>query len=239
MSKLREEINSGDLSDHAEAIDRIAGLLTDWMQLLGIGHRVVHGGETFREPCSIDTTCDQPIRRLVPCAAARIRPTCWASRWPWHANRMCRRWRSSIRPFTTAFRREPIDTRSLRSGTNLMVCVAMGSTAPRIARCAIRSAARRADLIVLHLGNGASVTAIANGKSVDTSMGMTPLEGLVMGTRSGDIDPGVIVYLGASGGDERREDRHGPQRGERLFGLCGVGDVRRPRARSSGSSPPP
>jgi acetate kinase len=82
------------------------------------------------------------------------------------------------------------------------------------------------NLIVLHLGNGASVTAIANGKSVDTSMGMTPLEGLVMGTRSGDIDPGVIVHLALQAGmsvEKIDEDLNG-QSG--LFGLCGVGDVR-------------
>ena len=49
--------------------------------------------------------------------------------------------------------------------------------------------------IVLHIGNGASVTAVRGGKSVETSMGMTPLEGLVMGTRSGDIDPGILFHL--------------------------------------------
>src|SRR5208283_769689 len=50
-------------------------------------------------------------------------------------------------------------------------------------------------LIVCHLGNGASVTAVAKGKSVDTSMGFTPLEGIMMGTRSGSIDPGILIYL--------------------------------------------
>ena len=52
-----------------------------------------------------------------------------------------------------------------------------------------------ANLIVLHLGNGASATAVAAGRSVDTSMGLTPLEGLVMGTRSGDVDPAVVAHL--------------------------------------------
>ena len=55
-------------------------------------------------------------------------------------------------------------------------------------------------MIVAHLGNGASITAIRNGKSVDTSMGFTPIEGLVMGTRCGDIDPGVYSYLTAHAG---------------------------------------
>jgi acetate kinase len=50
-------------------------------------------------------------------------------------------------------------------------------------------------LVTAHLGNGASATAVLNGRSVDTTMGMTPLEGLVMGTRSGDIDPGALAYI--------------------------------------------
>ena len=60
---------------------------------------------------------------------------------------------------------------------------------------------------MLHLGNGASASAIVGGRPVDTSMGLTPMEGLVMGTRSGDIDPGIITYLCAHRGNERRGHR--------------------------------
>jgi acetate kinase len=80
--------------------------------------------------------------------------------------------------------------------------------------------------IVLHLGNGASACAVDGGRSVETSMGMTPLEGLVMGTRSGDIDPGVLVHLGRRAGmsvddlDELLNRRSG------MLGLSGHGDLR-------------
>jgi acetate kinase len=81
-------------------------------------------------------------------------------------------------------------------------------------------------LIVLHLGNGASICSIDGGRSVETSMGMTPLEGLVMGTRSGDVDPAVLLYLGRTAGlgfdelDELLNRRSG------LQGLSGHGDMR-------------
>ena len=82
------------------------------------------------------------------------------------------------------------------------------------------------NLITLHLGNGASVTAIKNGKSVDTSMGMTPLEGLIMGTRSGDIDPAIIFYLGRQAGysPQKIESVLNTQSG--LKGICGLNDMR-------------
>jgi acetate kinase len=82
------------------------------------------------------------------------------------------------------------------------------------------------NLITLHLGNGASATAIRDGASVDTSMGMTPLEGLVMGTRCGDIDPAVHFYLCRHLGfdNETLDDLLNRQSG--LLGLCGVNDMR-------------
>jgi acetate kinase len=84
----------------------------------------------------------------------------------------------------------------------------------------------RCNLITLHLGNGASATAIRAGRSVDTSMGMTPLEGLVMGTRCGDIDPAIPFYLRRHLGldNQALEDLLNRQSG--LLGLCGVNDMR-------------
>ena len=86
------------------------------------------------------------------------------------------------------------------------------------------------NLITLHLGNGASATAIRNGRSIDTSMGMTPAEGLVMGTRSGDVDPGLLAYLA------RVENLDGDaldtlvNRRSGLLGLCGESDMREVRS---------
>jgi len=82
------------------------------------------------------------------------------------------------------------------------------------------------NLITLHLGNGASVTAIKKGKSVDTSMGMTPLEGLIMGTRSGDIDPAIIFYLGRKTGFSPDEIEALLNKHSGLKGICGLNDMR-------------
>ena len=82
------------------------------------------------------------------------------------------------------------------------------------------------NLVTLHLGNGASVAAVAGGRCIDTSMGMTPLEGLVMGTRSGDLDPAVVVYLHREAGlsvddiDDLLNKRSG------MLGLAGANDMR-------------
>ncbi len=75
--------------------------------------------------------------------------------------------------------------------------------------------------IVLHLGNGASASAIRGGRAIDTSMGMTPLEGLVMGTRSGDLDPGILLYLNRNAGMTVDEIDDLLNRHSGLKGLCG------------------
>ncbi len=82
------------------------------------------------------------------------------------------------------------------------------------------------DLIVAHLGNGASITAVQRGRSVETSMGMSPLEGLVMGTRSGDIDPAVIGHVAAAGGRSEADVLADLNRSSGLLGLCGDSDMR-------------
>ena len=82
------------------------------------------------------------------------------------------------------------------------------------------------NLITLHLGNGASATAIKKGDSVDTSMGLSPLEGLVMGSRSGDIDPAIVFHLERSAGLSNDEVESMLNRQSGLLGLCGDMDLR-------------
>jgi len=81
-------------------------------------------------------------------------------------------------------------------------------------------------LITLHLGNGASAAAIRQGLSVDTSMGMTPLEGLVMGTRCGDLDPAVSFYLRRETGMPEKDLESLLNKGSGLKGICGANDMR-------------
>jgi acetate kinase len=82
------------------------------------------------------------------------------------------------------------------------------------------------NLIVLHLGNGASAAAIRAGRSVDTSMGMTPLEGLMMGTRCGDLDPAIVFFLATTGGRSLEEIEGLLNARGGLRGICGVNDMR-------------
>src|SRR5678816_3984638 len=82
------------------------------------------------------------------------------------------------------------------------------------------------NVITLHLGNGCSATAIQRGRSVDTSMGLTPLEGLVMGTRSGDLDPGILLYLLHSGAVDANGLDAVLNKKSGMAGLTGTNDVR-------------
>jgi acetate kinase len=90
------------------------------------------------------------------------------------------------------------------------------------------------NLITLHLGNGASATAIERGKSIDTSMGLTPLEGLIMGTRCGDLDPAVPFYLARKTGRPFVEIEDVLNRESGLKGICGVTDMREIQSRALG-----
>ncbi|MEZ5297366.1 MAG: acetate/propionate family kinase [Ilumatobacteraceae bacterium] len=89
------------------------------------------------------------------------------------------------------------------------------------------------DLIVAHLGNGASMAAVAGGRCVETSMGLSPLEGLVMGTRSGDVDPAVIGHVATSSGRTEGEVLADLNRQSGLLGLCGDSDMRTVTARAA------
>ncbi len=93
------------------------------------------------------------------------------------------------------------------------------------------------NMVVLHLGNGASVSAVRGGVPVETSMGFTPMEGLVMGTRSGDIDPGVLLHLWRTAGMGAQQIDDLLNRRSGLKGLCGVNDFRELRAAVENGSP--
>ncbi|WP_407549896.1 acetate kinase [Streptomyces sp. Pv4-95] len=233
----------GPIADHEAALKAVAaelqadGLGLDSPQLAAIGHRVVHGGLKFSAPTVIDDAVLQEIERLVPVA-------------PLHnpANITGIRTARALRPdlpqvavFDTAFH-----TTMPEHAARYAIDVATAD-AHRIRRYGFHGTShayvsRRAaallgkdpsevNVIVLHLGNGASASAVAGGRCVDTSMGLTPLEGLVMGTRSGDIDPAVVFHLKRVAGmdtdaiDELLNKKSG------LVGLCGDNDMREIRRR--------
>lgn len=210
-----------------------AGVLDETCRLAAIGHRVVHGGAALVDPVLIDDETVERIRGLALFAPLHI-----------GANLAGIAAARSVCPdvphvavFDTAFHRtlpeharEYALPRSLAREHGIRRYGFHGTSHEYVARQAARLLGRRLEelnLITLHLGNGASVTAIRGGQSVDTSMGMTPLEGLVMGTRCGDVDPAVPLLIRELT-DLSREDVHRILNNESgLQGLCGEHDMRK------------
>jgi acetate kinase len=231
-------VKNDRVADHRAGFDLISqvlnetGALRDRRNLYGIGHRVVHGGEKFREPTIIDRDVIETIRRLIPLA-------------PLHnpANLLGIEIALETAPqvpqvavFDTAFHQTiPISAfryavpQNLYDDHHVRRYGFHGTSHCYVAKQAalyLNSPLESLNLITLHLGNGASVTAIKDGISVDTSMGMTPLEGLIMGTRSGDIDPAIIFYLSNEAGYAPDEIESLLNRQSGLKGICGMNDMR-------------
>ncbi len=228
----------GVTPDHRAALEHLfadlarEGVLADRGELQLVAHRVVHGGERFRTPARLDEAAVEAIRALVPLA-------------PLHnpANLLGIELAASLCPgvaqlavFDTAFHQglPPHAYRyALPEWTYREQQVRRyGFHGTSVAYVARRAAQRLGqppqslNLIVLHLGNGASATAVQGGRSVDTSMGMTPLEGLVMGTRAGDLDPGVPFYLMRNAKLTAVHVEHLLLHEAGLRGMTGVADMR-------------
>ncbi len=225
----------GEIRDHAKALELIRELLTRVGVdpddgLIAVGHRVVHGGSLFSEPLVVDAAALEQITELAVLA-------------PLHnpANA------SGIEQATTAFPGVPqvavFDTgffidlppaaatyaidREVAS-THHVRRYGFHGTSHQYVSSEVSRLLGRSDLkqIVLHLGNGASASAVDSGRAVETSMGLTPLEGLVMGTRSGDIDPGVLTYLNRVAHLSIDDLDTLLNRRSGVFGLSGVNDFR-------------
>ena len=185
------------LPSPVEAIARIAGLLRHFKMPSpdAVGHRVVHGGPELRQHCLIDATTLGQLETATafaplhtPAALAVIRAAQEQFQDIPH-----------IACFDTAFHADLPDVarvlplpRDLRSA-GIQRYGFHGLSCESILHQLTDDLPER--LIVAHLGNGASITAIRNGKSIDTSMGLTPTGGVIMGTRPGDLDPGILIYL--------------------------------------------
>ncbi|WP_328828762.1 acetate kinase [Streptomyces sp. NBC_00252] len=234
---------TGPILDHEAALKAVAeeltrdGLGLDSPELAAIGHRVVHGGKTFTAPTVIDDAVLAEIERLIPVA-------------PLHnpANLVGIRTAMALRPdlpqvavFDTAFH-----TTMPESAARYAIDVATadayrirrygfhGTSHAYVSRATAKllgKAPEDVNVIVLHLGNGASASAVRGGRCVDTSMGLTPLEGLVMGTRSGDLDPAVIFHLMRVGEMSTDEIDTLLNKKSGLIGLCGDNDMREIRRR--------
>jgi acetate kinase len=201
--------SSSGVTTHAEAVRCMLDLLEQSsrqearpIHIDAVGHRVVHGGEQFQEPTLIDDDVVAAIDRLAelaplhnPGAIAGIEG----------ARSVMGLQMPMVAVFDTAFHRS-LPPRAATYAIDLDLARMRGirrygfhgiahASLAGIAAAAMNRPLDQLKLITLQLGNGCSATAIDRGLSVDTSMGFTPLEGLVMGTRSGDLDPSLVGYL--------------------------------------------
>ena len=228
----------GPIVDHADGLRLAYEMFTRYGPDLGaagikaVGHRVVHGGKLFHEPTLLNDATVSEIERLSELA-------------PLHnpANAMGIKVARKDFPdiphvavFDTGFfhslpdaaatyaiQRDIADMYSIRRygfhGTS-------HEYVSREVATILQTDLSKLNTIVLHLGNGASASAVRGGVAVETSMGLTPLEGLVMGTRCGDIDPGVLMHLHRSAGMSIEQIDTLLNQDSGLKGVCGVNDFR-------------
>ncbi|WP_322628492.1 acetate/propionate family kinase [Halothiobacillus sp.] len=200
--------------------------------LVGIVHRVVHGGVRFTEPTRITPAVRAEIDSLTPLAPLHNplalqgmdAATVFAPEIPQFA------------VFDTAFHHH-MPPEAFHYALPLRFYhefgirrygfhgISVDSVSRQLAETLGQSRSSQ-NLIVAHLGNGASMTAIRDGRSVDTTMGFTPLEGLVMGTRAGDLDPAIPAFLEAHTGMNGADVAHLLNHDSGLKGLCGQSDLR-------------
>ncbi|GGR67750.1 acetate kinase [Deinococcus seoulensis] len=248
LSGLAERLGSGDASarldlpggrrsvalpggTYAEAFAVIAGAL-DELGVRGdvgaVGHRVVHGGERFSEPALITPEVLDAVRACVPLAPLH-NPANIAGI---EAARAAFPHLPQVAVFDTAFhqsmpevafryavpeawyRQHGVRRYGFHGTSHAFVAAEAAQVLDR--------PLEDLNLVTAHLGNGCSVCAVAGGRSVDTSMGLTPLEGLVMGTRSGDVDPGLHDFIARQAGLSLSEVTAALNRESGLLGLSGL-----------------
>jgi acetate kinase len=194
---LEEEVRNSD-----DALDVLAGWLrgsADGARLVGVGHRVVHGGSHFTGPTAVSPEVIEELKQLIPLAPLHQPHNVRAievmhERMPKVPQVAC---------FDTSFHRTMPQVAQLiplpadlcrdgvqRYGFHGLSYEYIASVLPEVA-----SGVANGRVVVAHLGSGASLCAMKDGKSVDTSFSFTPLDGLCMGTRPGSVDPGAILYL--------------------------------------------
>ncbi|MFD6855803.1 acetate kinase [Rhodococcus sp. NPDC060090] len=232
------EEHLGEIPDHRFALRKVLEMLEglgrplEEVGIVAVGHRLVHGGDRFYEPTLIDDAVVQAVSDLSVLA-------------PLHnpANVIGMEVAREELPdvphvgvFDTAFFHSlpaaaatyAID-RDIARENGVRRYGFHGTSHEYVSNRAADFLGRdysELNQVVLHLGNGASASAIAGGRPLDTSMGLTPLEGLVMGTRSGDIDPGVLMHLNRAAGMDVDEIDRVLNRSSGLKGLSGVNDFR-------------
>lgn len=225
---------------HKEGMHEVVALLTDAekgvikdrSEISGIGHRIVHGGEYFFAPAVVNDDLIEKLRKTIPLAPLHN---------PGHiigievalelfpgVTQVC--------VFDTAFH-QTMEPKSYMYGvpyelyeeTGLRRYGAHGTSHKYITDQAAKYLGKpkeECNLVTVHLGNGASLSAVKGGKCYDTSMGLTPLGGIIMGTRCGDIDPAIVGYIADQKGWDLKKIIDTLTHESGLKGICGSNDLR-------------
>lgn len=236
------------IPDHTRAFQALTtafertGEISEVGELVGVGHRVVQGADQFVEPTVITPEVIEVIASLNPlaplhnpAAVAGLESAIAEHPEVPHVAVFDTAFHATIPPaaYTYAIDQSVAREHRIRRygfhGTSHKYVTEK-------AAAVLGKPVDQVDLITLHLGNGASATAVRGGRSVETSMGLTPLEGLVMGTRSGDIDPAVMFHLITTAGMSAADVDTLLNKRSGLLGLCGQNDLREVHALAQGGS---
>ena len=235
-----QKIIKGRIADHYEGLMQVVNLLIhpeygvvkDKAEISLIGHRVVHGGESFKAPTIINKEVIAKIRNMIPLAPLH-NPSNLAGI---EIARSMFPDAQQVAIFDTAFH-QTIPKKAYIYAIPYYLYKKHGvrrygfhgtshSYVSEKASEYLNRSLSGLNVITIHLGNGASMAALKNGKCVDTSMGMTPLEGLVMGTRAGDIDPAIPFFLSNHLKMSLDEIDNLLNKESGLKGICGINDMR-------------
>ncbi|HEY6730615.1 MAG TPA: acetate/propionate family kinase [Solirubrobacterales bacterium] len=225
--------DSGSIEDEAALRDELEAILNDGGPIEAAGHRVVHGGPDFTGPTTLDPSVEDKLDQLADLAPLHNPPAVAAMR----ALDALRPGLPTVACFDTAFHAQMPAAASTyavpaawmerwplrRYGFHGL----SHSYASRRAAELLERPAAELRIVTAHLGAGASLCAVEGGASVDTTMGFTPLEGLVMATRSGTVDPGLLLWVQRHGGWTAEEIERALDRESGLLSLSGrSGDMR-------------
>ncbi|MDR1264650.1 MAG: acetate kinase [Propionibacteriaceae bacterium] len=244
----RTETVEAPIPDHATALELVVQAFRDWGpdlgQVVAVGHRAVHGGERFRAPTIIDQSVIDGLTELIGLAPLHNPPNIIGIQ----AARRALPQVPHVAVFDTAFFATlPPEAHTYAIDRQLALAHGIrkygfhGTSHAYVSGKVAQVLGRDLgdfDQIVCHLGNGASISAVQGGVAVETSMGLTPLPGLVMGTRSGDIDPGVFAYLARVAGLDSGQVDELLNKSSGMAGLTGgLSDFRDIRARIDQGDP--
>ncbi len=238
--EVRSIVKEGKIPDHREGLVRIVnllidkeyGVIQDKYDIQAVGHRVVHGGETFQSPTVIDKGVVDAIKKHIPLAPLHNPPNLTGI----HVALSIFPDAPQVAVFDTAFHQTipqkaflyaiPYDLYEKEGVRRYGFHGTSHSYVAEMFAAHIKRPLNDLNLITIHLGNGASMAALKNGRCVDTTMGLTPLEGLVMGTRCGDTDPALPFFLADHLNMSLKDIDSLLNKESGLKGICGLNDMR-------------